>query len=518
MPSLVRVLEVGGTHVTAAAVDVDAHRVHERTRTALDSAASAASILASLHGAAMSLADTVPSRWAVAMPDPFDYARGVGLFRDVGKFDALYGVDVGRALIEAITPRPRSITFAHDTEAFLVGEWLTGAARGARRCAALTLGTGVGSAFLDRGTTVRAGAGLPPGGRVHRLSIDGAPLEDTMSRRAIRARYAARAGRPDDLDVREIAELARRGDPAACAVLDDAFCRLGRAFAPTMREFEPDALVIGGSIAGSWDLLIGPLAAGLRDGGVRDMDIRAAEHEADSAVIGAARLAVMPSTERTAARTAAQSAARSGATREVIARELARADVVDRLAGYYADDSDACGANFLDGTEAHPSASVTAADLFAVTTLGLSVPAPVARTLLRDTPAYAEIGRCLAPERLPVDVPLDEATPEVVAAMCELHDAVLAATDGDLALAGALCARKRPELFPVLDSRVRAALQLPSGSVQSCWRVLRSVLRDAHLRTELEWVFGAVRRRGLPTDVYPLRQICALMDVPAVCS
>ncbi len=209
--SLVRVLEIGGTHVTAATVDADEHRVRERTRTALDSGASAAGILATLSGAAMSLADTVPTRWAVAIPDPFDYARGIGLFRDVGKFDALYGVDVGRALRDAITPRPQSITFTHDTEAFLLGEWLSGAAVGARRCAAVTLGTGVGSAFLDNGTTVRAGPGIPPDGRIHRLSVDGAPLEDTVSRRAIRARYAARAGK--DLDVHEIAELARHGDP-----------------------------------------------------------------------------------------------------------------------------------------------------------------------------------------------------------------------------------------------------------------------------------------------------------------
>ena len=298
MSSLVRVLEVGGTHVTAATVDVATHRVRERTRRTLDSGGSAVSILASLHGAAMTLADTVPTRWVVAMPDPFDYARGIGLFRGVGKFDALYGVDIGRALADTITPRPRSITFAHDTEAFLLGEWLSGAARGARRCVAITLGTGVGSAFLAGGTTVRAGPGLPPDGRIHRLSIDGAPLEDTVSRRAIRARYAARAGRDSGdsgaPDVHEIAGLARRGDVIAAAVLDDAFCRLGRAFAPALREFAPDVLVVGGSIAGSWDLLIGPLTSGLEDGGVRGLRIRAAEHEAESAVIGAAWHAVVP--------------------------------------------------------------------------------------------------------------------------------------------------------------------------------------------------------------------------------
>ena len=520
MSSFVRVLEVGGTHVTAATVDVVEHRVRERTRTTLDSAGSAASILASLQGAAMTLADTVPTRWVVAMPDPFDYAHGIGLFRDVGKFDALYGVDVGRALSEAITPRPSSITFAHDTEAFLVGEWLSGAAQGTRRCAAITLGTGVGSAFLDSGTTVRAGPGLPPDGRIHRLSIDGRPLEDTVSRRAIRARYAARAGRsggPDDPDVREIAQLARQGDALAAAVLDDAFCRLGRALAPAMREFAPEVLVVGGSIAGSWDLLIGPLTAGLDDGGVRGMKIRPAEHEADSAVIGAARHAVVPPATWSAPWQPAQPTPRSVTTREVVERELARPDVVDRLAAYYAHDSEACGTNFLDGTEAFPVAAVTAGDLFAVTTLGLIVPQRVARTLLRDTAAYEDIASRLAPDRLPVDVPLVEATSEIIEAMCALHDAVLTATEGDVALASAVCARKRPELFPVLDDRARDALRLPDGSVQSCWRVLRSVLRDDSIRDDLEKVFAAVRGRGLATDVYPMRQLCVLVGVPDVC-
>jgi glucokinase len=505
MTSLVRVLEVGGTHVTAASVDVVEQRVRERSRRPLDGAGTAAHILAALCGAAMALADTVPTRWAVAMPDPFDYVRGIGLFRDVGKFDALYGIDVGRALVESITPRPRSITFAHDTEAFLLGEWLSGAAQGAQRSVAITLGTGVGSAFLDGGTIVRTGPGLPPDGRIHRVHVDGAPLEDSISRRAIRARYAQRAaGGRVDLDVREIAQLARDGDRVAAGVLDDAFGALGRAVAPVLREFAPDVLVMGGSIARSWDLLLGPLRAGLLEGGVDTVHIKPAAHEADSAVIGAARHAVVPRTR----------AVLTSGTREVTARALAQPDVIDRLAAYYAHDGSACGTNFLEGTESQSPGAVTAADLFAVTTLGFSMSPRVTRTLLRDTTESADIAGCLTPQRLPLDVSLEEADPQVVHAMCDLHAAVLAAVDGAAGLATALCARKRPELFPVVTDRLREALRLPGGSVQSCWRALRSVLRDERLRSELDRVFAAVRGRGVAVDVYPLRQIWALVDLP----
>jgi glucokinase len=76
----------------------------------------------------------------------------------------------------------------HDTEAFLRGEWISGAAVGTERCAALTIGSGIGSAFLAQGREMREGPGLPPDRRIHRLHIDGAPLEHTVSRRAIRAR------------------------------------------------------------------------------------------------------------------------------------------------------------------------------------------------------------------------------------------------------------------------------------------------------------------------------------------
>ena len=502
MTSLMRVLEVGGTHVTAAAVDTTRQKVLERTRHDLDSTAAASTILGALCAAAMTLADTIPSRWAVAMPDPFDYPRGVALFRDVGKFDALYGVDVGRALADSITPTPRSITFAHDTEAFLLGEWLCGAARGTQRCAAVTIGTGIGSAFLDRGRTVRESPGLPPGGRIHRVHVDGRPLEDVVSRRAIRARCAARSG--VDLDVHEIAALARGGDATAAGVLDEAFTALGRALAPAMRAFAPEVLVVGGSVARSWDLLADPLSAGLRDGGACSVEIRPALREADAAVIGAARHAL-------ATRSGATDNS-SAATRAVIARDLDDPSLVGRLTDYYATDSESCGVNFLDGTETRDESSITGADLFAVTSLGLTVAPRVARRLLADTVDYVPIARLLTEPQLAVGSTLDAATPDTLHVMRELHDAMLSVTEGDALLASAICARKRPELFPVLEPSLLRRLHLSDSSVLACWRTLRATLAGPELCSELAAPFETVRARGLAVDVYPLRQLHVLAE------
>ena len=300
MTDRVAVLEVGGTHVSAAWVDRDGWQVEAVARDELDPAGDAEQLLAGLAAAGTRLAAPAGTAWGMAMPGPFDYGRGVAHYSGVGKFEGLTGVDVRSALYERLPDRPGSITFTNDASAFLIGEWLIGAARGATRCAAVTLGTGIGSAFLDRGRVVDSGPDVPPQAEVHLLRHDGLPLEDWVSRRALRRDYAARrgrqgyvarAGQPDGIDVREIAGLARAGDPAASATFVAAFEVLGEVLGPWLERFGADQLVIGGSIAGAWDLISRPLRTGLcRQSECRYAIGVAAEPER-SPLIGAAHVA-----------------------------------------------------------------------------------------------------------------------------------------------------------------------------------------------------------------------------------
>jgi glucokinase len=259
----VAVLEVGGTHVSSAWVNRDGWQVDQVTRAELEPAGTAEQLLTGLAAAGARLAAPAGTSWGIAMPGPFDYAGGVAHYAGVGKFEGLAGVDVRSALHEQLPEPPGSVTFVNDASAFLIGEWLIGAARGATRCAAVTLGTGIGSAFLDRGRVVDSGPDVPPQAEVHLLRHDGLPLEDWVSRRALRHDYSARAGRPDDTDVKEIAALARAGDPAASAAFDAAFTALGEVLGPWLERFGADQLVIGGSIARAWDLIARPLRTGL---------------------------------------------------------------------------------------------------------------------------------------------------------------------------------------------------------------------------------------------------------------
>jgi glucokinase len=265
--SWIPALDIGGTHVTAGVVDLGTREVRPpgTRRFPVPSDGSAARIVAAIVDAALTLDAGPGKHWAIAVPGPFDYARGVALYRGVGKFETLYGLDLRAALMTAL-PEPASVTFVNDAAAFLLGEHWAGAARGHERAVGITLGSGVGSAFLvGRTGIVEHGPYVPPQGRADLLAYAGRPLEDTVSRRAVRAAYAHASGSGGEplADVREITDRARGADRAAQRVLSDAMNALGQVIAPWLARFEATVLVVGGSVAGSWDLLAGPLGAAI---------------------------------------------------------------------------------------------------------------------------------------------------------------------------------------------------------------------------------------------------------------
>jgi glucokinase len=118
-------------------------------------------------------------------------------------------------------------------------------------------------------------------------------LEDTVSRRAIVAEYAARGG--GDADVAEIAARASAGDRLATDVLSTAFTELGGALAPWLATFGATVLVVGGAMAASWELIAGPLRRGMLASHpelAQRLVVVRARHGEHAALIGAALAAV----------------------------------------------------------------------------------------------------------------------------------------------------------------------------------------------------------------------------------
>jgi glucokinase len=280
---VVGALDIGGTHVSAGRVDLASHSVDPRSRLRLplSAAGTRSELLATITSAASSVAESDVGRLGVAVPGPFDYEAGVS--RISHKLDGLYGVDLRSALAGALGWRdPAAVAFVNDAEAFVLGEWWAGAARGHARVVGVTLGTGLGSAFLVDGRIVRRGRGVPARGEFYELTFRGAPVEDTISSRALVARYRFECD-----GVEDVARRARAGDPSARRAFEDLGQALGEFLAPSLREFQPRCLVVGGSIAHSWDLLAASLHAELE--AVASLEtVASASQLADAPLLGAA--------------------------------------------------------------------------------------------------------------------------------------------------------------------------------------------------------------------------------------
>lgn len=274
-------IDLGGSHVSAGLIDVASGRVRTFLRLPLPPDSGRDELLARITGAAVDVVDGAVDGVGVAVPGPFDYANGVCLLTH--KLEPLHGVNLRRALADALRSAPTSIAFVNDADAFLLGEAWAGAARGHRRVAGVTLGTGLGSAFLEDGRIVDTGPRVPSEGSLHLVQYRGRPAEETVSAAALLRSY----GDPR-LDVRDIAIRARNDDGRARRVFDELALALGEITAPWLDSFGASCLVVGGSISQAWDLLGRGLHATLApvDGLEK---IVAAERVDDAALLGAAR-------------------------------------------------------------------------------------------------------------------------------------------------------------------------------------------------------------------------------------
>jgi predicted NBD/HSP70 family sugar kinase len=282
---VVGALDIGGTHVSGGRVDLGSVTLDARSRVfeTLPAGGGRAELVAAISRVTQSIAREV-RLLGVAVPGPFDYAAGVS--KIAHKLEALHGVDLRSELYAASNLLdPAAIHFFNDAESFLLGEWWAGAARDHSRAMGITLGTGLGSAFSEDGEIISSGDRVPPGGELYRLRFRGADVERTISRAALRAAYGT--GLDDEVDVEQIAERARAGEPAAGRVFEDLGKALGQFLTPWLRAFDPSCLVVGGSIARSWELFEHSLRAELEPvAGLRT--VTAAEHIDDAALLGAA--------------------------------------------------------------------------------------------------------------------------------------------------------------------------------------------------------------------------------------
>jgi len=250
-------VDVGGSHISCAAVDMDSGELISETKVdqKIDPFAERETILKLWVRTLKKGLERIPldqfGGIGIALPGPFDYGQGICLMKGVGKYESLYGVNVKEFLQGELGPYGDFlIIFENDASCFALGEHWQGAAKKRKRVLGITLGTGMGSTFLKDGAIQKKGTGVPRYGFLYYLPWCETTADDYFSSRGLIGR-AAEICRNEFSGVKEMAELA-----GSDAGLQKLFAEFGEELADflaaCLKEVKADILVLGGNITRAW--------------------------------------------------------------------------------------------------------------------------------------------------------------------------------------------------------------------------------------------------------------------------
>lgn len=209
----------------------------------------------------------------------------------------------------------KPVFIENDANAAAYGEYVAGAAKGAKNAVCITLGTGVGGGIVIDGK-IYAGsncAGAEIGHTV--IEVDG--VQCSCGRKGCFEAYSSATGlirmtkeaiaeNPDGImskmaeekgkvTARTSFDAMRAGDPAAKAVVDKYIKYLAAGITNTINIFQPDILCIGGGVCNEGDPLLLPVKALVKEevftrNSKKNTEIVIAKLGNDAGIIGAAFL------------------------------------------------------------------------------------------------------------------------------------------------------------------------------------------------------------------------------------
>lgn len=271
-PAVTLALDLGGTHLRAAAVASDGRLLARTSGPSLISEGPEATISAAVTSLRTVRAEVEPAGArltgiGISAPGPLDPKIGT-LLDPPNLGEAFHDLPLA-ARIAAEMDLP--VVLDRDTQVAALAEGRYGAARGTGDFVYLTVSTGIGGAVVSDGRLLTGPDGVA--GELGHLTVDlngplcgcGAVghLEAIASGTGI-ARLAATAvardpagalaalaqqRAPEPLNARDVATLELEGDPTASALMDHARVAFASAVVSIVDIFNPDLVVVGGAIA-----------------------------------------------------------------------------------------------------------------------------------------------------------------------------------------------------------------------------------------------------------------------------
>jgi glucokinase len=258
-------LDIGGSSVKAGLIALDDNRVPVIIDTRLATIDQARQpghvirVLAELSGALRDEHGPVCSI-GVGLPGLFDAQSGAPTL--LPNFPKIWhGYPFRDAAEAALKQR---VTLVNDAKALSVAEAVLGAGRGLHAVACFVLGTGVGGGVVIGGRLWR---GVGYAGEFGHLTIDiNGPVCGCGSRGCVEAYAGApaicRVAGRDTVDA--VFAAASADDPAALMAVRSAVEALAAGMANVFVAIAPDAVIVGGGIAGAGAQLFRPLEASIR--------------------------------------------------------------------------------------------------------------------------------------------------------------------------------------------------------------------------------------------------------------
>lgn len=196
----------------------------------------------------------------ISICGPFNYKEGISRIRGLNKYEAIYGVNIQKELRERLNLHVNiPMIFDPDAASFARGEAWCGAARDYRRTIVLTLGTGLGSAFIVDGEVVEKGPGVPRLGWVAGQPYRDGLVDHYTSNSHIMKLYRERRG--ESLEVVDIANKAFAGDNTARGVFREVATIIGNVLLERhIIPFGAESIILGGQIAKSYELYLSGLS------------------------------------------------------------------------------------------------------------------------------------------------------------------------------------------------------------------------------------------------------------------
>ena len=202
---------------------------------------------------------------AVSICGPFDYEKGVCLIKNLDKYESIYNQNIKKIIQERLSISSNMpFIFDPDSWSFGRGEVFFNDYENYKKIIVFTIGTGIGSCFIDNKKVVSEGKGVPWFGWISGQEYKDGILNDYTSSIYMQNKYFQITN--ERIDIKTMAERARNNETTAKLIFNEIGNTLGKFLKKNfVEEFKTECIVFGGQISLSSDLFIDKIKYHLKD-------------------------------------------------------------------------------------------------------------------------------------------------------------------------------------------------------------------------------------------------------------